>query len=108
MKTHLWCQSLPAESFSNWPFSLQDQSKRLIIGAARGWAGGHGAHCFLELFSNLLFVYMLSSPACVSLCLPVPLSVAAAISGIIVTCCLPSARLFLLFYVHNTVLRHEL
>lgn len=36
---HLWCQSLPAESFSNWLLPPQNQSKWLIIGTAGGVGG---------------------------------------------------------------------
>lgn len=54
MKTCLWCQSLPAESSSNWLPSLQDKSKTVDNWTSRGWAGGHGGQRFASRGCSLI------------------------------------------------------
>lgn len=98
MKSHLWCQSLPAESFSNWLPSLRDQSERSIIGTAGGWAGGHGRRCFASCDRSLIHsVYLCSRSLSRSLSASLPpcLHLAAATSGLMSTCCLPTFPLSL-------------
>lgn len=59
IKTHawrpaLWCQSLPAESSSNWLPSLQDKSKTVDNWTSRRWAGGHGGQRFASRGCSLI------------------------------------------------------
>lgn len=69
MKTHSWCQSLPAERISNWlPF--QDKSKMVDNWTSRGLdSGGHGSQCFASWdFSLVHLVYLWFATLSLSVC----------------------------------------